>query len=96
MPIVDDIVKGIKKFGDDVIEGAKNGPGKAARIKKGAIVMKSNGARVDLNSRLKNNAEDVKKIINRGRQDFDSLFIIFFTSSALFFNRLFKSTLGRF
>lgn len=71
--IADDIVKGVKKFGKEVIEGAKDGPGKAARIKKGATVMKSNGARVDLNSRLKNNAEDVKKIINRGRQDFDSL-----------------------
>ena len=72
MPIVDDIVKGIKKFGDDVIEGAKNGPGKAARIKKGAI-LKSNGNNFDLGTALNKRANDISDVIKKGRQDFDSL-----------------------
>ena len=72
MGIADDIVKGIKKFGDDVIEGAKNGPGKAARIKKGAI-LKSNGNSFDLGTALNKRAGDVSDIIKKGRQDFDSL-----------------------
>lgn len=72
--IVDDIVKGIKKFGDDVIEGAKNGPGKAARVKKGVTTLNSNGKTVNVEDYLNDtHRKRMKKIINKGRQDFDSL-----------------------
>lgn len=73
MGIADDIVKGIKKFGDDVIEGAKNGPGKAARIKRGVNVVLSNGASLDFEDKIKGDSKFVKNIINKGRKDFDSL-----------------------
>lgn len=72
--IVDDIVKGIKKFGDDVIEGAKNGPGKAARIKQNVHFVGANGNKTgSLADHINNNARAIKKIVSQGRKDFDSL-----------------------
>ena len=73
MPIVDDIVKGIKKFGDDVIEGAKNGPGKAARIKKGVNIINSNGASESFESYLSKQVPKMEDIVARGRKDIGSL-----------------------
>ena len=72
MAILDDVVKGVKKFGSDVIEGAKNGPGMAAQIKKGAI-LKSNGNSFDLERTLNKRAGDIGDIIKKGRKDISSL-----------------------
>ena len=71
--VADDIVKGIKKFGKEVVEGAKNGPGKAARIKKGVNVVLSNGSNIDYEDKIKNDAKIAKNIINKGRKDINSL-----------------------
>lgn len=71
--IADDLVKGIKKFGKEVVEGAKDGPGKAARIKRGVNVVLSNGSNLDFEDKIKGDSKFVKNIINKGRKDFDSL-----------------------
>lgn len=71
--IADDIVKGIKKFGKEVVEGAKDGPGKAARIKKGVNVVLSNGSNIDFEDAIKNDSKIVKNTINKGRKDINSL-----------------------
>ena len=70
--IADDIVKGVKKFGKEVVEGAKDGPGKAARIKKTAV-LRSNGGNINLDDALKQRGKDVEDIIARGRKDIKSL-----------------------
>lgn len=72
MPIVDDIVKGIKKFGDDVIEGAKNGPGKAARIKKTSR-LNVNGNKIGLVDLVEGSKASTEDVIKRGRKNIDSL-----------------------
>ena len=70
--IVDDIVKGIKKFGDDVIEGAKNGPGKAARIKKTATLT-VNGNKMGMEDIIKGSKNMTEDVVKRGRKNIDSL-----------------------
>lgn len=70
--IVDDIVKGIKKFGDDVIEGAKNGPGKAARIKN-TIKLNVNGNKMTLRDVAMGTKNATEDIVKRGRNNIDSL-----------------------
>lgn len=72
MPIVDDIVKGIKKFGDDVIEGAKNGPGKAARIKKTAT-LNVNGNKMSMSDFVKVGKGKTEDIVRRGRKHINHL-----------------------
>ncbi len=69
--IADDIIKGIKKFGDDVIEGAKNGPGKAARIKRTVTTL--DGNRVKSADILREAKKYDESIINKAKNGLDSL-----------------------